>query len=64
MALIIAGSDTLTTALAATINNLLRRPETLQILVNEYGLLLNRTRKSMAGQRDPLSTSQLSYRRD
>lgn len=35
MALIIAGSDTLTTALAGTINNLLQKPEELQILVHE-----------------------------
>jgi cytochrome P450 len=56
MALIIAGSDTLATTLAATINNLLQRPETLKILVLEI-----RSAFTAESEIDGQSTRTLEY---
>lgn len=56
MALIIAGSDTLTSALAATINHLLQQPTKLKILVQEI-----RTAFKKDSEIDGHSTRSLEY---
>lgn len=56
MALIIAGSDTLTTALAGTINNLLQKPEALRRLVAEIRSAFN-----SESEIDSRSTRSLEY---
>lgn len=56
MALIIAGSDTLTTALTGTVNELLKKPKKLQTLVHEI-----RSSFKSESQIDGQSTRRLEY---